>query len=340
MQDVSSRYATVRKIATAMMAAGLLGGAAMIVIGVMWMTRTDAPDRPAGTTMVAGGGLLLLLAVLLRGMTAVLVKIQEQLYRLHDTTLDLVDQVKSYEKPMTTLVANSEISDAARSIAHRAKEREALRVAIREEVAIEDWELSYSLLDEMERRFGDTQETTSLREQVDAARQEQVDTQIAQAVALVEEYCDGQAWDKATAEAGRLQKVFGNHERINRLPELVIERRAAYKQGLLEQWDEALSRKDIDGGIDILHLLDPYLSVEEAKEIEQSARGVFHEKLMNMRVQFSLAVKEKRWTDAVQVGQSIINEYPNSRMAKEVAETMDALRTRAGEAREQDRAGV
>ena len=67
---------------------------------------------------------------------------------------------------------------------------------------------------------------------------------------------------------------------------------------------------------------------------------MFHERLMKMRVQFSLAVKEKRWKDAIQVGQSIIGEYPNSRMAKEVAETMDALQTRAGGSRQQDRAGV
>ncbi len=329
MQDVNSPYVTVRRLATILMVAGLVGGAAMVGVGVWWLARGDAAWTLSGTALAFAGGWGMLIAVLLRGITAALAKLNEQLYRLHDTTLDLVDQVKAYRKPVDAMVANSEISDVAKSIAHRAKEREALRVAIREEISVEDWDLAYSLLDEMERRFGDSKETTSLRKQVDAARHEHMEERISEAVKMVGAHCSAGDWDRAHAEAARMQHLFPDDERMQRLPDTVDARLAAYKQSLLDEWAEAVKRKDIDGGIDILRALDPYLSAEEAKQLEVSARGVFHEKLMNMRVQFSLAVKEKRWSDAIQVGETIVGEFPNSRMAKEVGDTMEALRARA-----------
>jgi outer membrane protein assembly factor BamD (BamD/ComL family) len=46
-------------------------------------------------------------------------------------------------------------------------------------------------------------------------------------------------------------------------------------------------------------------------------------------MQFSLAVQDHKWAEAVRLGESIIAEFPNSRMAQEVTEKMDALRKRA-----------
>jgi hypothetical protein len=43
-----------------------------------------------------------------------------------------------------------------------------------------------------------------------------------------------------------------------------------------------------------------------------------------------LAVSEQRWRDALEVGLQITDEFPNSRMASEVAEKIDVLRRRAG----------
>ena len=313
MQDVSSRYAGVHRLATVLMVLGMSGAAALIGLGGTWIRGGEPMDVRAGVALLIAGGWTVLLVVLVRGLISLGVKANLHLYHIHDAVLDLYDQIKTYDSKISEIVANSEISDAAKSIAHRAKERETLRAAIREEIALEDWDLAYALLDEEERRFGDTSEASRLRAQVDEARRERMEEEV----------------DRAKARAAACQRRFSESEHVSRLPAMIEERRTAYKNHLLERWHEAVGRKDIDGGIDILREIDPYLSPAEAKQLEESARGVFHEKLMNMRVQLSLAVKERRWRDAVQVGESIIGEFPNSRMAQEVADSMDRLRARA-----------
>ena len=329
MQDVSSRYAGVHRLATVFMVLGLLGAAALIGVGGMWLRGGEPPDVRAGVALLIAGGWTVLGVVLVRGLISLGVKANLNLYRIHDALLDVNDQIKSYDGKLSEIVANSEISDAAKSIAHRAKERETLRAAIREEISLEDWDLAYALLDEEERRFGDTSEASRLRAQVDEARRDRMEEEVDQIAHEIERHCEARHWDRAKARAAACLRRFPESEHVSRLPAMIEERRTTYKNHLLERWHEAVGRKDIDGGIDILREIDPYLSPAEAKQLEESARGVFHEKLMNMRVQLSLAVKERRWRDAVQVGESIIDEFPNSRMAREVTDSMDTLRARA-----------
>jgi hypothetical protein len=57
---------------------------------------------------------------------------------------------------------------------------------------------------------------------------------------------------------------------------------------------------------------------------------VFKARLLNLGVQFSLAVQESRWRDALEVGLLLRQEFPNSRMAQEVHEKIETLRVRAG----------
>ena len=80
----------------------------------------------------------------------------------------------------------------------------------------------------------------------------------------------------------------------------------------------------------ILTASDPYLSPEEAASLRESARHVFKARQLNLAVQFGLAVSEGRWRDALEVGLLLRQEFPNSRMAREVEEKLDTLRARAG----------
>jgi outer membrane protein assembly factor BamD (BamD/ComL family) len=60
-------------------------------------------------------------------------------------------------------------------------------------------------------------------------------------------------------------------------------------------------------------------------------RSVFKDKLNNLRAQFSLAVHDQNWAEATRLGETIIRDFPNTQMAKEVREKMDALRQRAAQ---------
>jgi hypothetical protein len=68
-----------------------------------------------------------------------------------------------------------------------------------------------------------------------------------------------------------------------------------------------------------------YLTPNEGLALQEAARDVFRTKLHNLGVQFSLAVSEKQWTQALQTGRQIIRDFPNSRMADEIREKVDIL---------------
>jgi hypothetical protein len=100
---------------------------------------------------------------------------------------------------------------------------------------------------------------------------------------------------------------------------------------LLNSWNEAVQRHDIDGSIEILKNLDLYLTPAEAEGMQETARGVFKERLNNLCKQFAQSVTDHKWADAIRVGEVIYREYPNTRSAQEVREKMEALRQRASE---------
>ncbi len=78
--------------------------------------------------------------------------------------------------------------------------------------------------------------------------------------------------------------------------------------------------------------IDPYLTREEAQQLEDSARQIFKAKLLDLGMQFRSAVTDKRWDDAIKIGGDIRNEFPNSKMAQEVAESAEALHAKAASA--------
>ena len=102
-----------------------------------------------------------------------------------------------------------------------------------------------------------------------------------------------------------------------------------HKQELRAAWDLAVRRSDTDHAIEVLKELDQYLSPAEAKALQNTARDVFKEKLLQVGVQFRFAVKEKRWQDALDTGLELIRDFPNARMANEVRDALDTLRERS-----------
>jgi len=98
------------------------------------------------------------------------------------------------------------------------------------------------------------------------------------------------------------------------------------KRILLAAWDDAVQRQEIDRSLEILKELDLYLTPNEGLALQEAARDVFRTKLHNLGVEFSISVTEKRWNNALDVGQQIIESFPNSKMADEIRTKLDVLR--------------
>jgi outer membrane protein assembly factor BamD (BamD/ComL family) len=94
----------------------------------------------------------------------------------------------------------------------------------------------------------------------------------------------------------------------------------------------------VDGSIEILKRLDNYLTPVEAESMQETVRHLFKEKLNNLKNEFSNAVQEKRWNEAIRIGETVTQDFPNSRIALEVKDMMDTLRQRASRQAEVARA--
>jgi hypothetical protein len=223
------------------------------------------------------------------------------------------------------------LSDRAKSVAFRVKDREALRRAISEEVAKQDWEAALVLADEIERGFGYRGEAARVRQEVDQRRREAVQRQINDALGTIDRHTRAEQWSAALRESERLMQMFPENEQVRNLPVEIENRRQAHKRQLLSSWTDAVARHDVDGSIEILKQLDTYLTPAEAESMQETARSVFKEKLNNLGKQFSTAVQDHRWIEAIRLGEQVIREFPNSRIAQEVRDNMDSLRQRATE---------
>ncbi|HMB96097.1 MAG TPA: hypothetical protein VKK61_08675 [Tepidisphaeraceae bacterium] len=221
------------------------------------------------------------------------------------------------------------LSDRAKSIAFREKDADALRRAIQEEIHKQDWEAAAVLANEIENSFGYKQEADRLRGQIDQSRQDLVRKQVVEVAAVVDRHSRAESWPEALREAQRIANQFPERADAANMPQEVENRRIQQKQQLIGSWNDSVQRHDVDGAIEILKRLDMYLTPAEAEKYQEAARGIFKEKLNLLRTQFSVAVQDHKWIDAIQLAEAIMRDFPNTQMAKEARDMMDTLRARA-----------
>ena len=249
-----------------------------------------------------------------------------------DARLDaMADRLRQTTDLLARISEQQLLSDRAKAVAFREKDRDALRRAIQEELNRGDWDAASRLADDMEAGFGYRAEAAKVREDVRNRKQEVARRQIQEAVDVIDRHTRTEQWNHALREAERLMTVFPDNDQVRGLPLEIDRRRQEHKRRLLDSWQESVDRHDVDGGIEILKQLDAYLTPAEAAGMEDTVRHVFKEKREQLGKHFADAVTAHRWADAIRVGEAIARDFPESRMAQEVKEKMPALRQRANE---------
>ncbi|HVT80303.1 MAG TPA: hypothetical protein VHM90_06565 [Phycisphaerae bacterium] len=338
MLDIEKMAAKARNVLTTISLIGLLvlaGGLALTVVVLINTKLTTGADWVGAMDKAAGPLMLVAVGVLIACMPWGVMQIATILLkRAEDDRFhrdQLITAIENQSKALDAIREVSSLSDAAKQVAYRAKDLEALRAAIREDLQRGDFEAATMLVNEMERRFGYALEADKIREQIGHSSRASIDQRVRDTVEHVELLLSRYEWDDATRESDRLLRLFPTHVEARRLPAKIAMARDGHKRDLLKMWKEAVAKDDVDRSLELLRELDQYLSTAEAEAYKESARDVFRKKLQQLGVQFALHVHDKSWHEALRIGRQITDEFPNTRMAGEVRERLPILEEKAAQ---------
>lgn len=344
MSEAPQRFDHLRR---STMLAGALGvaGVAGLIVTAGYLVAGDSGDARYLAILIGIGTIsftmfLASIFMILRGMMELALKIEATSFRTYDTLRDAHQSLVEGLERLRVVADNVQLSDTVRGLMHRDRERTALRLAINEEIIRGDLEAAYALVEQLESRHGYKNEAARLRQEVDISSRQLGNEKVHEAVEQVRAHLNSQDWDPARRLMDRLLAEHPNHPEVAELPKVFQVRRGEHKRRLLKEWDDAVRRNEVDRGIEVLKELDQYLTRNEAAALEESARGVFRTKLHNLGLQFSFAVTEHNWQEALDVGKQIVDEFPNSRMAQEVRDRLVVLNKRAAGEDEENSVGI
>jgi len=267
--------------------------------------------------------------VFLSALLAMLSRVFKIVDALQDNSSKLEEVAGALEKIRAGLAQinhSTRLSETAKAIAFRDEEKRSLREAVFEKLQQHDFDSAYDIIDQITKRSEHKELAEQLRIQADKYRDATDHERINQVAAHVEKLLEECQWAKASVRIEELIKAYPDSDEARAMRQKLLERKQERKKILLAAWDDAVKRRDTDRSLEILKELDLYLTPNEGLALQEAARDVFKTKLHNLGVQFSLAVTEKRWTNALQIGQRIVSDFPNSRMAEEIHEKLDVLR--------------
>lgn len=336
MAVVPTKFETVRRVATAVLVVDLIGSCGACGYGTYELVA--GAGAPLGWGFVAGGLAGVLFGLLLYCQVLLLYKFVNYTFRAYEALLDAGDLLRRQGEHARTIAENSSLSEWAKRIVYREKDYEFLRDTIHDALVRQDWEAAEHLIRDVDTEFGYHEEAARFREGLETARKATTEERISAVLTRFDKLYDQQKWQKAHDDYERLKALFPDDPRIAALPREIELHRQEYKRNLLADYDQAIRNQDVDHAHRLLFALDQYLVPKEAQAIKASARGVFRAKLEQLKTQFSIAVSYKQFNSAIEAGQRLIHEFPNSGYAQEISKLMPVLRQRAREQKTADAA--
>lgn len=304
----------------------LVAGVA-VVYGIVVLARGATPAL--GLAFVLGGLTVGLFSALLYTQVVLLQKFASYTYRAYETLLTGTELQRQHQQYVRLIAENSNLSEWAKRIVYREKDYEFLRDTINGALVRQDWETAEHLIRDVETEFGYRDEAAQFRQRLEQARKATVDERYAAAVQRFDMLCEQHKWAQARTECQRLQSLYPDEPRIRDLSLEIERRRQEVKDGLLKEYDQAVRGEDIERAHRLLFALDQYLVPQEAEPLKESAREVFRARMEQIKTRFTIAVSYKQFHNAIDAGEQLIREFPNSGYAQEISKLMPILRQRA-----------
>lgn len=297
---------------------------AIVIILTMFTDVFQSTESNLLRQLVLVLGILVALSALL-AMLSRLFKILDAL-RDNSSKLEAVAEVlEKISAGLTQINHSTRVSETVKAIAFRDADRQSLREAVFDKLQQQEFDDAQQIIDEIAKRPEYADLAEQLRVQVEQYHTATDQERINQAVAHIERLLDNCRWARASAQIEGLIKAYPDYEKAKLMRQTLLDKKQQRKKILLAAWDDAVQQQETDRSLEILKELDLYLTPNEGLALQEAARDIFRTKLHNLGVQFSIAVTEKQWSGALNVGQQIIKEFPNSRMSEEIRGKLDVL---------------
>ncbi|MHC4628449.1 MAG: hypothetical protein ACYTDV_15840 [Planctomycetota bacterium] len=259
--------------------------------------------------------------VFVAALLTMISRVSKILQALGENSAKLEDVTGALEKisaELTQINHITRVSETAKSIVFRDADKQSLREAVFDKLQQQDFDAANQLIEQIAEKPEYEELAEQLKAQTDHYRDATDHERFNQIAAHIEKLLDDRHWARASAQIEALIKTHPESERAKVLRQALIDSKQDRKRVLLAAWDDAVQRQETDRSLDILRELDFYLTPNEGLALQEAARDVFRTKLHNLGVQFAIAVTEKQWVSALEIGEQIINDFPNSRMCGEI----------------------
>ena len=231
---------------------------------------------------------------------------------------------------LTRIEEHSMLSDAAKRLVYRDRELDLLRMLVEQDIADRDFDAALRMVDELASQFGRLEEAETLRSRIESSRRSEVERRVREETQEIERLLAAGDWNSASHCLHRLQRLFPDVASIEDLPDQILGARLRHAAEIETRMREAHANGQVDDAMTLLRELDRNLSGRETNRVLDVAQPIVAAHRDFCGARFRDAIGGKDWKTAVIIGEQLIHEYPNTRMAEEATELLAGLRTRAG----------
>ena len=292
----------------------------LIVIGL------SITDNPWSYVLISGGVTIFLVAGVVASLSLQLNRLLGDGFGNSDAQLMQSQRILEL---MGKIYEASIISDASKRTLFKDNELALLRRKIDDFIAKGQYDAGLALCDSIEKNFDSSDEADSFRHHILRNRQDHHEAEIHGTLEQFGRLLASRDWARAHQEAARIRRLYPDAPVLKELDLRIHAARDEHKQELQARFAEATSHENLPDAMRLLRELDRYLTREEAAKLAADAQAVVEKHRQNLTTRFKMAVSDRRWGEAVQIGDLIVDEFPNTKVAEEVNSMIEVLRTRA-----------
>ena len=224
-----------------------------------------------------------------------------------------------------------QMTENAKRVLFRDRELGVLRDTVQEDIERGEFHSALVHCDQMATVFGAVEEAEVLRAKVQQIIHEIHDARICEEIRKLEQLLVSRKWVEAYQDVARLRRLFPDAPQLHGLEQKIADVRTQYRHDLEARFQSSAEREDVEQAMKLLRELDGYLTPDEARKFRDTATDVINKYKDTLGARFKMAVSDRRWEEALEFGEVITQQFPNTKMTEEVMTMLETIQVRAGE---------